>query len=182
MSYLPPIVQVLLFIIVVIAAIFDWRERRVPNWLTLPGLVVSIALNWFLYETPGLWMSFKGLGIALLIYFPLFMIRGMGAGDVKLMAAVGAATGWQNWLGIFFLTAIFGGVSAILLILLRKRSKATLQNMALIASSLMNRQSPHEVSPELDVKSESGLRLPHAIAIAFGTIGYLIAAAVLAPR
>lgn len=182
MSYLPPIVQGLLFAIVVVSAIFDLRERRVPNWVSFTGLALAIALNTFLYETPGLWLSLKGFGIATLIYFPLFMLRGMGAGDVKLMMAVGAAAGWQNWLGILFLTALFGGISAIAMVAWRKRLRKTFENLALIVLSLMHRQAPHEVSPMLDVKSDRALRLPHAVAIAFGTIGYLIAAAIWAPR
>ena len=182
MTYLPPILQVLLFLIVVPAAIYDLRYRRVPNWLTFSGVLASIGLNTFLYEMPGLWISLKGMGLALLIYFPLYMLRGMGAGDVKLMAAVGAAAGWQNWLGVLFLTAIFGGLVAGVVVATRGRIRKTLQNMWFIILSLMHRQAPHEGNPELDVKSEQAVRLPHAVPIAFGTLGYLIAAAIWAPK
>jgi prepilin peptidase CpaA len=182
LSYLPPVVQLLLFLMVVPAAVFDLKERRVPNWITLPGVLLSIALNTFLYETPGLWMSLKGLGVALLIYFPLYMLRGMGAGDVKLMAAVAAAAGWANWLGILFLTAFFGGASALILVASRGRLQKTMNNIQQIILSLMYRQAPHEANPTLDVKSDKALRLPHAVAIAFGTLGYLVAAAIWAPR
>jgi len=182
LSYLHPLVQALLFLIVVPSALFDLKERRVPNFITFPGLAAAIALNVFLYRMPGLWFSLKGLGIAMLIYFPLFMLRGMGAGDVKLMAAVGAAAGWMNWLGIFFLTAIFGGVSALVLIAMRGRTRKTIENVSLMAGTLMRGHAPHEASPMLDVKSDRALRLPHAIAIGFGTLGYLVAAAVWAPR
>jgi len=100
LTYLPVVVQVLLALLVIPAAIWDVRQRRVPNWLTLPGLLVGIGLNAFLFESAGLWMALKGLGLAFLIYFPLYLLRGMGAGDVKLMAAVGAIvgrpTGWNS--------------------------------------------------------------------------------------
>ncbi len=182
MSYLPPVVQALLFLIVVPAALFDLKERRIPNWITLSGVILAIGLNTFLYEMPGLWLSLKGLGLAMLIYFPLYMLRGMGAGDVKLMAAVGAAAGWANWLGIMFLTAVVGGISAVVLIAMRGRILKTMQNTSFIVQSLMHRQAPHAGNPELDVKSEKSLRLPHGVAIAFGTLGYLVAASIWAPR
>ncbi|HWZ31317.1 MAG TPA: A24 family peptidase [Bryobacteraceae bacterium] len=182
MSYPPVIVQVLLLLVVIPAALFDYRQRRVPNWITFSGVAIAIGLNFFLYETPGLFMSLKGLGLALLIYFPLFAIRGMGAGDVKLMGAIGAAVGWQNWLGVLVLTSAFGGVAAIIIVASRGRLRRTFQNIWLIVLSLLHRQAPYELNPQLDVKSTEGVRLPHAVAIAFGTIGFLIAATIWAPR
>jgi len=182
LSYLPPVVQALLFLVVVPAALYDLKQRRVPNWITLSGIVVAIALNSFLYQTVGLWMSLKGLGLAMLIYFPLYALRGMGAGDVKLMAAVGAATGWANWLGILFFTAILGGFMAFFVIATRGRVRKTLYNIWFIILSLVHRQAPHEGNPELDVKSERAVRLPHAVTIACGTISFLIASAIWAPR
>lgn len=181
MSHLHPALQALLFLMVVPAALFDLRDRRIPNWITLSGVLLSLALNCVLHQTAGLWFSLKGLGIALLIYLPLYLLRGMGAGDVKLMAAVGAAAGWANWLGILFLTAMFGGIAALVLVIWRGRVKKTFQNVQFIVLSLMHRQAPHAGNPELDVKSGRALRLPHGVAIGFGTLGYLIAAAIWAP-
>ena len=97
MHYLPPVLQVLLVLVVCAAAVRDIRTRRIPNWLTVSGVVAGMALNAFLFETPGLLDALKGLGFALLIYFPLFAIRAVGAGDAKLMAAVGAIVGPANW-------------------------------------------------------------------------------------
>src|SRR5579871_918007 len=100
MSNPPLILRAVLLLLVILAAIWDIRFRRVPNWLTLTGVLIGVGLNSFLYESAGLWASLEGLGLALLIYFPLFLLRGMGAGDAKLMAAVGALAGPMNWLGI----------------------------------------------------------------------------------
>jgi prepilin peptidase CpaA len=182
LTYLPPVVQVLLFLIVVPAALFDLKERRVPNWITFSGVILAIALNSFLYETAGFWFALKGLGIAMLVYFPLYMLRAMGAGDVKLMAAVGAAAGWMNWFGIFFLTAVCGGIMALVAVAVNRRFKTTFKNVSMIAESLAHGQAPHEASPMLNVKDQRALRLPHAIAIALGTILFLGAAAIWAPR
>jgi prepilin peptidase CpaA len=178
----PIIVQVLLALLVVTAALFDSRQRRVPNWLTLAGLVLGIAINTFLYETAGLWMSLKGLGLAFLIYFPLYLLRGMGAGDVKLMAAVGAIAGWANWLGIMFGTAIMGGIAAIVLVVAKKRLRSTFGNIGLILASVRHGHAPYEGNPQLDVGSNQSVRLPHAVVIAFGTLGFLLGVAIWAPR
>jgi prepilin peptidase CpaA len=182
LSYPPVIVQILLALVVIVAAIWDVRQRRVPNWLTLPALAVGIGLNAFLYETPGLWLALKGLGLAMLIYFPLYLLRGMGAGDVKLMAAVGAIVGPANWLGIFVLAAVVGGVAAIVIVAAKGRFRRTFENIWMILMSIRHGQAPYHSNPELDVSRSEGIRLPHAVPIACGALGFLAAAAIWAPR
>jgi prepilin peptidase CpaA len=182
LSYVPPLLQVLLMLVVMVAAAFDIRERRIPNWLTAAGLALGLALYGFLFGTAGLLFSLKGLGLALGIYLPLYALRAMGAGDVKLMAAVGSIVGWRNWLAILVLTAIFGGILALALIVGKGRVHRTLQNLGLVLLALRLRQAPYQVNPELDVRSEQALRLPHAVSILLGTLTFLLAAALWAPR
>jgi prepilin peptidase CpaA len=181
-SYPPLIVQVLLLLIVLPAALFDYRQRRVPNWLSLAGVLLGIGLNFFLYETPGLWSSLKGLGLAFLIYFPLYLIRGMGAGDVKLMAAVGAIVGPANWLGILVLTSIFGGLAALVLVSNKGRLGSTFRNIWMILISMRYGKAPYQNNPDLDVRNEQAVRLAHAVTIAFGSMAFLIVAYIWAPR
>lgn len=182
MTHLPPILQTVLAVIVVIGGISDFRWRRIPNWLALTGAVLGIGLNTFLYETSGLWMSLKGLGLAFLIYFPLYLLRAMGAGDVKLMGAAGAIIGPANWFGLFVITAILGGAVAFIAVLWKGRLRQTFHNIWLILVQLIYRQAPYKASPELDVGNERAFRLPHATVITFGTMIYLIADAIWAPR
>jgi len=181
-SRLPIIIQVYVLVVAIPAAIFDLRQRRVPNWLTLPALLVAIALNVVLYKTAGFTWSLAGFGLALVIYFPLYALRAMGAGDVKLMAAIGAAVGGANCLAIFFITAVTGGIAGMIAAAARGRVRKTLHNLWFIVLSLAHRQIPHEGNPELDVKSEAGLRLPHAVAIACGIAGFLLVTAIWAPK
>src|SRR5262249_21483655 len=82
MSFPPIAIQLVLSVLVIVAAVYDARFRRIPNWLVLSGLVLGIGLNGFLFEWSGLRTSFLGLGVAFLVYFPLYLLRGMGAGDV----------------------------------------------------------------------------------------------------
>ena len=174
---LPNTLKALLALIVITAAIFDGRWRRVPNWLTVPGVLLGIALNTILLGSEGLRSSLEGLGLALVIYLALFLLRAMGGGDVKLMAAVGAIAGGSNWLSIFVLTLLFGGVAAIILILARRRVRQTFQNMWLIIASLGSGQAPYKRNPQLDVRSEESVRLPHAVTIACGALAFLAAQA-----
>ena len=103
------------------AAVYDVRYRRIPNWLTVGGVLLGLALNAFLYQGwPGLRFSLPGFGLGFGVYFLLYVLRAMGAGDVKLMAAVGAVVGWQNWFGIFVITAIIGGLMAMILVVIEE--------------------------------------------------------------
>jgi prepilin peptidase CpaA len=185
MTYPPPAIQALLLLIVIPAAIFDILSRRIPNWLSFAGVVFGVGLNVFLYQKAGLWASLEGIGLALAVYFVLYLLRGMGAGDVKLMAAVGATAGptnWSNWLGILFLTAMVGAVVGIGMVLTKGRLRKTFDNVVLILMSLRSGQAPYRDHPELDVRSSAGVRLPHAAMIAMGTIGFIFAARIWAPR
>jgi prepilin peptidase CpaA len=181
-SFLPITHQILLLALVLAGGFFDWRERRIPNWLTLMGVVLGFGLNGTAYGGSGLLISLKGFGLALAVYFTLYAIRAMGAGDVKLMAAVGSVAGWSNWLGVFILTAIIGGVGALVAILLRRRVGRTFRNLGLILVALRLRQAPYELSQELDVTSEQALRLPHGVFIMLGVLAFLAITDIWAPR
>src|SRR5712692_9909112 len=122
---LPRVLQAVLVLIVGAAGIYDLRFRRIPNWLVLTGLVLGIGLNGFLFEWAGLRNAAMGFGLALLIYFPLYMLRAMGAGDAKLMAAVGSIVGPGNWIILFVVTAILGGVAALVVLLFAGRIRKT---------------------------------------------------------
>ena len=170
---LAPFSAVLLAGIVSIAAYTDMDRRRIPNWLTAIGVLAGFFLNVFLYGQAGLKNAALGLGFALLIYFPLFVVRGMGAGDVKLMAAVGSLAGPGNWLRIFILTALLGGIIAVIVILYRGSLGRAIRNIkGLLASSIRGR-APYQDNPELDVTSGAGLSLPHGAVIALGTFLYV---------
>lgn len=182
MSLPPPAIRIFLEVLVILAAIWDVRTRRIPNWLTLSGVVFGAALNTFLFEIDGLWFSLKGLGLAFVVYFVLYLLRAMGAGDVKLMAAVGAAAGWENWLGILVLTSVAGAVAGLLLVAFKGRFRKTLGNLGIILSSLGRGRAPYKETPELDVSSDKAMRLPHGALIALGTLGFLAAALRWAPR
>ena len=177
----PPGVEALLLALVLGAAVYDVRYRRIPNWLNVTGVVLGLLLNSFLYQgtSPsvfgfaGLFFALKGLGLAFLIYLFLYAIRAMGAGDVKLMAAVGAIVGWENWFGIFLITAVIGGIMSVILVVSRGRLKKTLFNVGFILSEMKSGRPAYLKNEELDVKSNKALGLPHGAVIAVGCIFFL---------
>ncbi len=172
---LPPRgIEVVLLALVLGAAVYDVRYRRIPNWLTLLGVLVGLGLNAFLYQGwPGLRLSVLGLAMGFGVYFALYALRAMGAGDVKLMAAIGSMVGWQNWFGIFIITAIFGGAAALLLVLVRGRLKKTLFNVSFILSEMKSGRPAYVGKEELDVRNPKALGLPHGAVIAVATIAFL---------
>lgn len=117
-----------LSITVLVAALIDLREQRVPNWLTGSALLCGFVLHGLEFGMAGL--GFAGLGMlcgfALLI--PFYAVGGMGAGDVKLMAVVGAHLGAYAVFWVFLVTGIVGGVYAVLLLLVPQVLKVGAKN------------------------------------------------------
>jgi prepilin peptidase CpaA len=170
----PPGAAIVLLAVVLIAAIYDVRYRRIPNWISVSGVVLGIALNTFLYEgVAGLLFSLKGLGLGFGAYLLLYLLRAMGAGDVKLMAAVGSIVGWSDWCGIFIITAILGGIMSLVLVALRGRIRNTFWNIAFILSEMRKGRPAYLKREELDVRNPTAQGLPHGAVIAVSCVFFL---------
>jgi len=153
-------------------AVSDVRSNRIPNWLTYGGLALALTLR----AAVGGWRSLEqGVGGMLLgggVFFVFFLVRGMGAGDVKLMAAVGAWVGPHPTLSVLIATALAGGVLAVVYMVIYKRVGSTLRNLgALLRFHLRAGVRPH---PELNLQGPETIRLPYGLAIAMGTLYLLI--------
>ena len=146
---------------VIAAAYFDVRSRRIPNWLIAVGGLAALASG-----SPRTIAA--GAALAAAVYLPLYLLRALGAGDVKLMLIVGAFAGPQNWLAIFVLSALIGGVVAA--VVSRSRLKPTLHGVFRVVTSLLRGKVPYREHPELDVTNPSSARLPHAVPIALATL------------
>jgi prepilin peptidase CpaA len=170
---MPELLTTLLLVVVVCAAVYDLRVRRIPNWLTAPALLAGIGVN-TLTQPHGWLISLAGAACALAVYLPLYLVRGMGAGDVKLMAAVGAIAGPSNWFVIFVATAFVAGAASLLLIAVRRRFRQTAGNLATILNELLRARIPAASDPKLDVHHGGALRMPHGAFIASGAMLFLI--------
>lgn len=163
--------QATLLLLVSIAAINDLATRRIPNRLLLAALACALVLR-SLSPAPGaaLLAALGGLGLGLALFLPLYLLRGMAAGDVKLMAVVGAFAGPHDVFSIAVLTWCAGGVMALLAALWRGRLKLALGNMVNMARTVLVPGMP-AVAPQ--EKSSAGT-IPYGVAIAIGTIIVLV--------
>src|SRR5579864_1491700 len=169
-----PVVIAALIAVVFTAAVFDVRYRRIPNWVSVSGVVFGITLNAIVYRgLPGVVFSLKGIALSFSIYFVLYALRAMGAGDVKLMAAVGSLVGWQDWLGVFFISAIVGGILALIIVARRGRVQRTFRNVGFILSQMARLRPAYLAREELDVRSPQAVSLPHGAVIAVATLFFL---------
>ncbi|HYC55236.1 MAG TPA: prepilin peptidase [Candidatus Binatia bacterium] len=112
-------IQVALVVTVVIAAVTDIIGQRVPNWLTLSALLLAVTLHTIASGTDGLLFSLAGFGAGFALLIPFYALGGMGAGDVKLLAAVGAFMGAKQVLWVFIFAGLFGGLYAVGLLVMQ---------------------------------------------------------------
>ena len=149
-----------------VGAAFDVKSRRIPNKLTGPSLLFGLALHLTLGGWHGLLNCVAAGLICGGVFLVFYLAGGMGAGDVKLITAVGCLAGLSNTAYLLVLTALAGGVMAIGLALMRGRLKETLMNVGALANHHKNEGLT--AHPELNVRNASTLRLPYGLAIAAG--------------
>jgi prepilin peptidase CpaA len=147
-------------------AISDARTRRIPNLLTATSIAFGLLLH---LETGGL----SQMGMAAVagltggaVFFIFFVVGAMGAGDMKLMAAISVIAGFGHLGELFMAIALTGGVFALVLAIARGRLKATLVNVgSLIHHHAACGALPH---PDLNLENPQSLRLPYGVPIAAG--------------
>jgi prepilin peptidase CpaA len=166
--------KIALVVLVILSGAFDLRTRKIPNWLTASGILAGLGLQCWTEGIHGLTVAMLGMGLAVLIYLPLYFLRGMGAGDVKLMAGVGVVCGPVIWFHVFLATALLGGVVALILAAAKSRLRSTLGNLAAIVRALAGGVAPSKRDPELDFRNPRALRLPHGAVIASGSVACLL--------
>ncbi len=154
--------------IAVVAAVADLRTKRIPNWLTYGGIISALAGRLVMLGWPGLKDGLEGMLLGSSVFLILFVLGGMGGGDVKLMAAVGAFAGTASIAPLLIATAVAGGVMAVVMMTLRGRILITLWNSLELARHHMTAGlQPH---PVLNVRESHSMRLPFAPAIAAGVL------------
>lgn len=151
----------LLLVFAAACATTDLRGRRIPNWLTVAGALAGFGYHTWRAGWEGLGFAGAGFGAAFGIYAVLFLFRGMGAGDLKMMAAMGALIGWSNWLLLFALSAVIGGLVALFVIGARGRVGQTWRNLRRL--------------PEQKLGQPESLALPHAPVVAVAAVFTAIA-------
>src|SRR6187401_1306981 len=99
--------------VLIVAAVIDGKALKVPNWITFPFIISGWVYSTAFFGWEGLWWSIAGTLIGLGLLLPSYAIGGMGAGDVKLLAGVGAWVYGMDTAYAFAASAIIGAVIAV---------------------------------------------------------------------
>ncbi|EPC02462.1 hypothetical protein L861_08800 [Litchfieldella anticariensis FP35 = DSM 16096] len=157
------------------AAVWDLRQRRIPNVLVMAGAAIGILLQGLLAGSGGILATISGLAVGLVILLPGYLLGMTGAGDVKLMAAVGTLLGPYD-VFIAALASIFvGGVIAMgfaASALFSRNSISPWARYGLMLKTLAVTGKPIYVAPEEG--EVMGRKFPFAVSIALGTTGLLV--------
>jgi prepilin peptidase CpaA len=161
------------------AAIIDGRKLKVPNWLTFHLVFGGLAFSAFHPGAPGFTWALQGAVIGLAVLLPLYMIGGMGAGDVKLFAGVGAWVGPSLILPAFVVSAVVGGLMALGMV---ARSGQFAHHWAMfqtIGHEILTIRNPAKLSAIAAERKPRMMLLPYGIPLAVGSIAYFIWAGLL---
>jgi prepilin peptidase CpaA len=163
----PTLAMALMFIPLAIAITYmDVRYRRIPNKLVLTILIGGLFLNTVFGGVNGLLASLGGCAIAFGLMFLLHLFGTMGAGDVKLCAAVGSVIGVTHVLPTLVIIALTGGVLALCKMIYARRVVTTMAGVFQFFSGLL----PGHTVPRIDVPADPSYTLPYAVPICFGSI------------
>lgn len=185
------IAWVCLALLLALAVWHDVRSHRIPNPLVVSGILLGVALNGLLpllaalppghLGSLGWGSSLLGVAAGLAVLLPMYLLRALGAGDVKLMAMVGAFVGPEAVLGAAVATLVAGGVLALGAALRSQVVGLMLRNVrTLLTSSVV--QLGAGGSPQVPAVAQSAGKLPYAVAIAAGTACYLAWSLAQLPR
>jgi prepilin peptidase CpaA len=156
------------------AAWMDGRTRRIPNWLTVSGGLAGVIIHSVLGGLQGTVMALKGAGFGLLILLPLVLLRAIGAGDWKLVGALGALVGPVMLWFVLFASVMVAGLMAVVLMIRAKRVRATLHNVWMLIVGFLT--FGFRAHPEISLDNPGLLKLPFGVAAAIGTFICFVAA------
>src|SRR5215211_4950600 len=159
----------------VVAAVIDGLKLKVPNWITFPmiisGWIYSATLSPYA-GWEGLMFSLVGTAVGLALLLPAYAIGGMGAGDVKLLAGVGAWVWGTNTFYAFCASAVIGGVIAVGMVLISRTWQKHQAQFWMILNEVTTIRDPETLANIAAERKPSMMLLPYGIPIAIGTIAY----------
>ena len=169
-------------ITLIVAAVIDGLKLKVPNWITFPmiisGWIYSAAFSPYA-GWEGLMFSLVGTAVGLALLLPLYAIGGMGAGDVKLLAGVGAWVWGTVTLYAFVVSAVVGGIIAVLMVVSRRKWFKHQSQFWMICNEILTVKDPEKLAAIAAERKPTMMLLPYGIPIAIGTIAYFAVAGML---
>ena len=169
----------LVTVTLVVAAVIDGLKLKVPNWITFPMILGGWVYSTAAYGWEGLLWSLGGTAVGLLLLLPAYAIGGMGAGDVKLLAGVGAWVWSTHTLWAFGISAVIGGAIAVGMVLFRRGWAKHRDQFLVILSEVLTIRDPNQLAAIAAERKGSMMLLPYGIPIAIGTIVYFACAGLL---
>jgi prepilin peptidase CpaA len=164
----------LLSTVLVVAAVIDGMKLRVPNWITFPLIISGWIYSVYFFGWTGLAWSLLGTAVGLGLLLPAYAIGGMGAGDVKLLAGIGAWAWSGATLYSFCVSAVVGGLIAVGMVLWRRNWYHHFYQFWSITNEIIEVRDPNTLSAIAAERKSSMLLLPYGIPIAIGTIAYFL--------
>jgi prepilin peptidase CpaA len=155
-------------VIVLLATVTDVRRRRIPNVLTFSAALAALVFHAVAGGWLGVAWSLAGWLAGALLFFPMFALRGMGAGDVKLLAAVGACLGPAQILIVALVASIAGGVIAVIVATTHGYLRTAVSNVWMLLTHW--RVVGVEPLNTVTLEGTTGPRLAYAVPIAIGTM------------
>ena len=159
--------QIILIIVLIVAAISDIRFQKIPNWLTLPTMIGAIIYSTSSMGLPGFIFSSGGIFVGIAVMLLPYLMGGLGAGDAKLMGAAGGLLGPKGIFVAFLLTALIGGIYAMIVLAIHGSLRETLRRYWLLLKTFFLARKIIYISPS---EQEKMPRLRYGVAIALGTI------------
>jgi prepilin peptidase CpaA len=156
------------------AAVIDGLKLRVPNWLTFHLIAGGLVFSAWHGGWPALAGSLQGAALGLALMLPLYMIGGMGAGDVKLFAGVGAWVGPWVTLGAFVVAVEVGGVMALAMIAWSGRWAYHWVMFHTIVDEILTIRNPAKLSKVAAARKPTMALLPYGIPLTVGSIAYFV--------
>ena len=155
-------------VVALCAAFTDVKERRISNRLTYSAVVAGFVLQAMLHGLNGLVLSLGGAALFGGVFMLFYIVRAMGAGDVKLAAALGSIVGFSATRPLMFATAVAGAALAVWFMVWSGRVAESLRNTL----SVMGFHLRHglKVHPVVNLDSPKGVRMPYGLAFAAGTL------------
>jgi len=161
-------------LVLIVAAWIDGKQLRVPNWLTFPLVLSGIVYSTWVGGWAGLGGSLLGTAVGLACLMPLYAVGGMGAGDVKLLAGVGAWLGAQVTFYAFCASTVVGAVIAVAMVTYRGAFRKHYENFLMIATEWLTVKNPSELARIAAERKPQMFLLPYGIPICIGSIGYFL--------
>jgi len=162
-------IWILPLVFAAIAGFTDWRSRRIPNWLTVSGLCAGVMINALARGWSGAKYSLLGAGLGLVLLLPFVLVRSLGAGDWKLVGALGAFVGPQNLIAVLFAAIMVAGLMALALIIWKRRLWQTLRNIWRMLGAVF---SFHLPSTDVSLDNPESLKVPFGVAVAIAVVLY----------